>query len=561
MSPILLSFWTIILFSLPFWWISTSIERLPLRSLSDQSRTSLETLRFSETVLLSVQGDPSWLDEARLVQEVRRELEKVDGRGREEIWLTTSREGVRGDNGSSTTSSSTTPWEIVLQPSTSSSSSASFSDAPPPPLLGSIGDSTLYVQICPENYASLPSYLSRTLSHLFPTSSQEDPRTAKFSDHYTLAFTLLLEDVTEPGGGGGNPTGWEIEKGLKATIQPLLDALSPLHTFTLESQIQYHSPLSITPVERFLPAIKTDTGEEGTPAALTSTWVVEKEDTKAFVNSEQWSLGSQGVVDDGPTLQFMMFVPRGGRRPLRFEGEGDKTSTSFLIPQQGSLVLLNPAPSPSSSSSSTLSPSLLHPPLLSHLRHLRRLLGLPSPSIFLPPNTTFAQSQSNPLSLTRWELSWLARARTLQNVRDSVEGVRGLERLVSKIGEMRVGKGVRDDVFGAVGELEEIVNSSPSSPFSIFPRSSKALALSSRAFFNPTMLGLLYFPDEHKYAVYTPLFAPVGVPLIVALVKAVKKRRKDRADALKKEKEGTKTVVQEEEKKEDGASNEVGGSI
>lgn len=50
-------------------------------------------MRFSETVLLSVQGDdPSWLDEARLVQEVRRELEEVDGRGREEIWVTTRRE-------------------------------------------------------------------------------------------------------------------------------------------------------------------------------------------------------------------------------------------------------------------------------------------------------------------------------------------------------------------------------------------------------------------------------------------------------------------------------------
>lgn len=136
-----------------------------------------------------------------------------------------------------------------------------------------------------------------------------------------------------------------------ATIQPLLDALSPLHTFTLESQIQYHSPLSITPVERSLPAIKTDTGEEGTPAALTSTWVVEKEDTKAFVNSEQWSLGSQGVVDDGPTLQFMMFVPRGGRRPLRFEGEGGQfgklNSFSFSFCSQTSGEKRNEADSQS----------------------------------------------------------------------------------------------------------------------------------------------------------------------------------------------------------------------
>jgi hypothetical protein len=30
------------------------------------------------------------------------------------------------------------------------------------------------------------------------------------------------------------------------------------------------------------------------------------------------------------------------------------------------------------------------------------------------------------------------------------------------------------------------------------------------AFFDPTMVSLLYFPDEHKYAVYMPLFTPIS---------------------------------------------------
>lgn len=36
------------------------------------------------------------------------------------------------------------------------------------------------------------------------------------------------------------------------------------------------------------------------------------------------------------------------------------------------------------------------------------------------------------------------------------------------------------------------------------------------------MLALLYFPDEHKYAVYTPLFAPVAVPMVAALFREFK---------------------------------------
>ena len=58
--------------------------------------------------------------------------------------------------------------------------------------------------------------------------------------------------------------------------------------------------------------------------------------------------------------------------------------------------------------------------------------------------------------------------------------------------------------------------------------SSRTLTLASRAFFNPGMLALLYFPAEHKYAVYTPLFAPVAVPLLVTLLKEVSAWRKAR---------------------------------
>lgn len=47
------------------------------------------------------------------------------------------------------------------------------------------------------------------------------------------------------------------------------------------------------------------------------------------------------------------------------------------------------------------------------------------------------------------------------------------------------------------------------------------------------MLALLYFPDEHKYAVYTPLFGPVAVPMLAALAKEVKEWRERRRKAAK----------------------------
>lgn len=62
---------------------------------------------------------------------------------------------------------------------------------------------------------------------------------------------------------------------------------------------------------------------------------------------------------------------------------------------------------------------------------------------------------------------------------------------------------------------------------------SAALEAASRAYFDPSMLSLLYFPDEHKYAVYTPLFGPVAVPLVVSVIKLFKERRRRRQQADK----------------------------
>jgi phosphatidylinositol glycan class S len=60
-----------------------------------------------------------------------------------------------------------------------------------------------------------------------------------------------------------------------------------------------------------------------------------------------------------------------------------------------------------------------------------------------------------------------------------------------------------------------------------------------RAFFEKSMVGQLYFPDEHKIAVYLPLLGPVGVPLVLGLVNEIKnwiKRRKQKAQEAKEKK-------------------------
>ena len=43
----------------------------------------------------------------------------------------------------------------------------------------------------------------------------------------------------------------------------------------------------------------------------------------------------------------------------------------------------------------------------------------------------------------------------------------------------------------------------------------QAISASEEAFFDPSILSLLYFPDDHKMAVYIPYFVPVLLPVLV----------------------------------------------
>lgn len=55
-----------------------------------------------------------------------------------------------------------------------------------------------------------------------------------------------------------------------------------------------------------------------------------------------------------------------------------------------------------------------------------------------------------------------------------------------------------------------------------------SLPLNYQAFLRTfhSFVDLIFKPDEHKFAVYTPLFAPIAVPLIIGLLRELLSRRK-----------------------------------
>lgn len=64
---------------------------------------------------------------------------------------------------------------------------------------------------------------------------------------------------------------------------------------------------------------------------------------------------------------------------------------------------------------------------------------------------------------------------------------------------------------------------------SAFQASKDAITASERAFFDPSLLHLLYFPDDQKFAIYIPLFLPMAVPILLSLVKILREAKQKKA--------------------------------
>ena len=124
--------------------------------------------------------------------------------------------------------------------------------------------------------------------------------------------------------------------------------------------------------------------------------------------------------------------------------------------------------------------------------------------------------------------------RTLENILDSRSTLTSLSHLLSQIPNI-----VISDEIGSWVEtsLKRIESSEKWLSLGDLARSYEdsveALVLAENAFFDKSLLELLYFPDDQKYAIYIPYFLPVGFPVLLSLkslIKFVKESRKAKTD-------------------------------
>ena len=178
-------------------------------------------------------------------------------------------------------------------------------------------------------------------------------RSFKYAETYHLSFSLFTP--------GADPSSWDIEPALQEYLIPLLSAFSPISNFSIDTQVQLFA------------AFSPSTAPPQYDESLAS-WALRKEDLSAFVNAAEWPLSPN--IGKGPTINFILYVPSPSQSPLVIK---ENRATSWLIPQWGGVVILNP---PLASTTTVpanpphLSKEFLRAPLSTFSNQLLALLGV-----------------------------------------------------------------------------------------------------------------------------------------------------------------------------------------
>ncbi|KAI0595588.1 phosphatidylinositol-glycan biosynthesis class S protein [Biscogniauxia sp. FL1348] len=495
-SFIIASFWAIVLFlGLPIWWKTTTIYRadLPLNQMMDWADGKACSPEFPIRVAINAPGLQANEAEnlARATQQTLDSMKDFPGhRIRLEIPETPTDHAAVGS-----VRDSNTALVIHLKPgdaiTTTLHPHLPVLEVTYPPesiVAATSAASSLSTYLATElrstfaEEQAIMSYLLATSSipserrpqdfsqHITESLSKRMTRSLKYSRTYHLTFSLFTS--------GPSPNSWEIESAVHQYMDPVLNMLSPIHNFTIDTQVQLYAA----------PGVQSQ--------------VLTKEDLSSFINAAEWPLSPS--IGGAPTVNFVVYI---GNQTIG-TGSESETSQSWLIPQWGSVYLLSPPPT------DYVPAELLKQPILTFTSHLLSLLGTP-------------QSGSLPM-----RLSTLTRIRSADLLLRASSSLGSLARLALALPSISIPPSVADGVAKSMHHLE-LACASTSTSTSGLEHARIAEEEAERAFFEKSMVGQLYFPDEHKIAVYLPLLGPVGVPLLMGLLNEIRAWRKRRGEKVK----------------------------
>ncbi|MBN3291784.1 PIGS transamidase, partial [Polypterus senegalus] len=326
-----------------------------------------------------------------------------------------------------------------------------------------------------------------------------------FKSSYEITFSLLNPDPKS------HDLHWDIEEAVDKYIQPFLDKLSGVANFSVDSQILYYAILGVTP--RYDKTI--------------SSYTLSAESLPHVINPVEARLGSN-AASSNPVLNFLLYVPDYPHCPLYIKDQNGATvqSNAFHSPRWGGIMVYNVNekyldnnrfPVQVNIDTVRVMEVFLAQLRIIHIHHQYILLSTTGTAKVISEVHVRPNFGSGCLWLATTTLTSLAQ-------------------LLDEIGNIVIYDKIASQVYNAVISVQAAIAELEAGNLGFaFQSSKEAILASEKAFFDPSLLHLLYFPDDQKFAIYIPLFLPMSVPILLSLLKIAKEFRERRNMAKKKD--------------------------
>lgn len=317
-------------------------------------------------------------------------------------------------------------------------------------------------------------------------------RSLSTSVAFDVTFTLI---VPEP---DRTDVHWDIENAINAYVMPFVQKLSSVAEVDIKSQVLYMMPL---PIQPFYNSVKEE-------------YYLLTEQLSSIINPVEAKLGSYASVN--PTLNFVVYIPPEDLSPLQiYDEEGSPLHTNaFLSPRWGGFLIQNlPKRNESDGYPRTVYLNLQEV-MEVFLTQLRLLIGLPDTNGI---KSTAVQVIGDPLC-SDWELDFLLRKHCQEQLSTAISSLYSLGQLLQTISNIVIKDNVGEKIYSSVSAVKESIYYLQQGFLEgAYLNARHAFVDSETAFFDPSLLAFLYFPDDQKYAIYIPLFLPISIPVVISL--------------------------------------------
>lgn len=319
---------------------------------------------------------------------------------------------------------------------------------------------------------------------------RERMRPLSAATEFDVTFTLV---VPEP---QTLDVSWRIEDAVEVYLKPFLDKISLVAKVHVRSQVLFLTPLKLR--RHF----------NQTRNAYTAT----ADQLSLIINPIEGSTGFQASIR--PVLNFVVYMVPQTHYPLYiYDDQGNQLETnSFLSPKWGGVLFYNVAKFPGPGDPL---PQPIEIDMRSvfqvFLAQLSLLVGLSDKSY---DRAVHYLESPVPSYL---DVAFLLRRRTQDYLSMSSSSLKSLSDLLSKISNIVVKDEIGELIYSSVSYAKQSFDLLNKGDLENAFRNAEAAFLASEKAFDPSLLALLYFPDDQKYAIYIPLFLPISLPVVVSI--------------------------------------------